>query len=240
MLSKECLERSVRGATASVQWIALPYAAGSLRSYYPLTKVTGIELVKYELPGRGFRQFESLPSMSTVIEEVIDKIDFSRPYVLFGHSMGAYISYEVCSLIETKHLPPPKKVILSGQVPPNINRVTNFSREFSTQEAIAYFRGTGGTPDEVLENEELMELFSEMLNQDFRFLHEYLRGGWTEKVVSNLEIWFGDRDLLISDEHIYLWKKHTTGNCEFICFEGNHFFINDIISNPEKINKFIT
>ncbi|MFJ5563851.1 thioesterase II family protein [Lysinibacillus xylanilyticus] len=220
-----------------IQIVALPYAVGSLRSYYSMSKISEIELVKYEVPGRGTRLSESISSMRSIIEEILKNIDFNRPYILFGHSMGAYITYEVCSIIEEKNFPLPFKVILSAQVPPGKSRIRNMNSIFTHQESVEYFEHLGGTPKEVIENSELIELFSGILSHDLSFLKKYLMTGWTEKIKSNLEIWYGEGDNLIQREDILLWEIHTLGQCKFMPFSGNHFFINELLQSPDILKR---
>ena len=47
MLSKKNTARNTSELDVPVQLIALPYAAGSFRSYYSLKKVWGIDLINY-------------------------------------------------------------------------------------------------------------------------------------------------------------------------------------------------
>lgn len=237
MLSKKYSRSNEDLLEERVQLIALPYAAGSLRSYQPFNKVDGIELVKYELPGRGFRQSDQFSGLSTILAEVIEIIDFTRPYILFGHSMGAYITYELCSFIEKKELPLPSKVILSAQIPPSNKNDHRTWHKLSKNEVRQYFEKLGGTPDEILNSQELMEFFSDVLNQDFAFLRSYFKNGWTEKVQSNLEIWYGEDDDFIDEKGVAIWDQYTCGKCKYVKFQGNHFFIHQLFEQPERLRK---
>lgn len=239
MLSEKYFGTNQNQLKNQIQLIALPYAAGSLRSYYSFNQVKAIELVKYELPGRGFRQSYKLSNLSIILKEVMEVIDFTRPYILFGHSMGAYIAYEICSYIEDKELPLPNKVILSAQIPPNNKKNTNTWQYLPKNEVINYLKKLGGTPDEILDNQELMELFSEVLNQDFAFLGSYFKSGWTEKVKSNLEIWYGEDDEFIDEKGITAWDQYTYGKCKYVKFQGNHFFIQQLFEQPERLSSLL-
>ncbi|SEL32619.1 thioesterase II family protein [Paenibacillus sp. OK003] len=239
MVSEKYLGKNASQLAGSVQVLALPYAAGSLRSYDSLKKVEGIELVKYEAPGRGFRHTQPFSDMSSVIAEVIEAIDFARPYILFGHSMGAYITYELCAYIEQEKLQRPQKVILSAQLPPSIKRKSDLWKSLTRKEATQYFKNLGGTLEEVLANQELMDLYTEVLNQDFTFLRTYFKNGWTEKVKSDLEIWYGEDDGFVNKETITIWDNHTLGKCKFVCFKGNHFFIHQLLAQPDLMKKLL-
>ena len=63
-----------------------------------------IEVVPIELAGRGYRIEENLyQSMEEAVNDVYNKIVMQiddSPYILFGHSMGSLIAYEVARKIK--------------------------------------------------------------------------------------------------------------------------------------------
>ena len=61
---------------------SISYACGSLDSYSKLCHIDGIDLIKYELPGRRSRISEKLDSLNSVMIEVCNVINFNSPYVI--------------------------------------------------------------------------------------------------------------------------------------------------------------
>lgn len=77
-----------------------------------------------ELSGRGKRLNEKLDaSFEDMIDDVFNSIkkimvNFDMDYYIFGHSMGAWIVLELLYYFKEYHLPYPKGVIFSGNIPP--------------------------------------------------------------------------------------------------------------------------
>ena len=222
-----------------VQLLVLPHAVGALGNYRHFKEVNNVHLIDYELPGRGSRLLEGVSDMNKIINEAISTIDFSNEYILFGHSMGAFIAYEICSSIEQRELPKPSKVILSGQNPPSKNKKIEEYKNVSIEEAREYFKDMGGTSREILNNNELMAIYTDILNQDLAFLNCYLKKFEFKMLKTNLEIWVGKEDKSILPKSYFEWNNYTIGNCKFFQFEGGHFFINKILSDPQKLSELL-
>ena len=82
-----------------------------------------IEVVPIELAGRGYRIEENLyQSMEEAVNDVYNKIVMQiddSPYILFGHSMGSSIAYEVARKIKDSKNVSPEFLVLSGRNHPN-------------------------------------------------------------------------------------------------------------------------
>ncbi|MGX9808905.1 thioesterase II family protein (plasmid) [Exiguobacterium acetylicum] len=233
MLSK----RSSEQVLTDIQLIAIPFAGGSLNSYSQMKLIDGVTIINYELPGRGRRYEDSEYTMEKVKKEIIKHIDFTKPYILFGHSMGAFIAYETCVLIEELNLNRPYKVILSAQIPPHCVDDQSYDREMDNASVVAYLRSMGGTPQEVLDSKELIDYYGKILKNDLTLLRKYLHNGWSPKVKSSIEIWNGIHDNMIPFSKVMKWKDVTLSECHIKSFEGGHFFINDLLSDPSRFKK---
>ncbi|WP_329603986.1 thioesterase II family protein [Clostridium hydrogenum] len=93
----------------------------------------------------------------------------------------------------------------------------------------------GGTPKEVIENKELLQLFLPILRSDFKILENYIYEERKVKIECDISILNGEQDDNTFEE-ILAWKKHGGKGFKIYNFEGNHFFIN---SNVENITKLI-
>ena len=93
---------------ATYRLLCFPYAGGSAATYMQWAEQldADIELAVIQLPGRGIRLVEAAYS---TMEEIVDAITNAmnllqdKPFVFFGHSMGARVAYEVCLVLEKKH-----------------------------------------------------------------------------------------------------------------------------------------
>ena len=89
----------------------LPYAGGGASAYTGLLReLTDLTVVPIQLPGRENRIAE--PPAFT-IQEIADEIApaTDAPYLLYGHSMGARIAFEVARELRRRGLPGPLSLI---------------------------------------------------------------------------------------------------------------------------------
>ncbi|CAK9014056.1 unnamed protein product [Durusdinium trenchii] len=79
-----------------------------------------VELLSVELPGRGFRLSEamtakSLPQLARDVLDGIGRETFvDLPFVLFGHSFGAWLAYEMLQELLRRAWPRPLKLYVSA------------------------------------------------------------------------------------------------------------------------------
>merc|ERR1719238_195085 len=88
--------------------------------------------------------------------------------------MGVATSIELTRLLASKFAASPVHVFVGAMRAPNapiINRKLNYL--LPEPQFIEHLRKVGGTPPEVLENRELMELFMPMLRADFKMVDDY-------------------------------------------------------------------
>ena len=81
-----------------------------------------IDVCPVQLPGREERFNEPAHTdLRALASMVITQLQayFDKPYALFGHSMGALLSYEVSRQLEAQGAPMPVRTFLSAYVPPH-------------------------------------------------------------------------------------------------------------------------
>ena len=109
--------------TKTIRMFVLAHAGGNSWDYVKLFRdIKGIEIVPIELAGDITKlQKATLSSITEYVDETYKMITSNyndgKPFVLFGHSFGAYISYELSKRFQTNQL---KLVFLSGCSPLHI------------------------------------------------------------------------------------------------------------------------
>lgn len=203
--------------------IAMPFAGGNKHCYKEFQKKFA-NFVTIEYPGKGIKSSIEQPSNITqlidgIIEEILIYVKTNN-YILFGHSMGGIVAYELCKKLE--EINPPQKLIISG-----VESQKKISHLESGRfwDAIDSF---GFLPNEIKENSEAKQYFESLLRSDFKILEEH-EINHDYKLKTSTKILY-NKNL---DFPFFKWNNIST-SIEFIKFNGNnHFFI---FNNPKFIN----
>lgn len=135
----------------SLRLFCFPYAGGNAQAFRGWQRyfLPDIDLCLVHLPGRGKRIDEPMfTRLDLLVQTVADLItsEPQPPYALFGHSMGALISFELARELRRRHFVSPRRLFVSGRGAP-----TGASREvprFNLPEEafIGEVRRLNGTP----------------------------------------------------------------------------------------------
>ncbi|PFJ04299.1 thioesterase [Bacillus cereus] len=216
------------------KFFCFPHAGGSAFSYSKWKNYFNpyIEVVPIELAGRGYRIEESLyQSMEEAVNDVyniiVEQIDYF-PYILYGHSMGSLIAYEVARKIQNSNNVLPEFLVVSGRNHPN-SKIKNIRHNLSNEQFKREVIAMGGTSSEVLQSEELMEIFLPILRADFKIVETYIHDNSIQACDIEFLIFNGKNDEFTTYDQIKKWEQYTSKTCTFHSFEGNHFFLNENI-----------
>jgi surfactin synthase thioesterase subunit len=213
--------------------LCLPYSGGSRYSFSSFIKYapTWFSPVVLELPGRGKRAQEMLLEDIEEIEEDIFKQALpyiNKPYALYGHSMGGLLTYLLTKRILRDALRIPVCLFVTGaRAPSSMNSIK--CHHFNKREFRERIRSLDGIPDEIFNNEELMNYFEPIIRADFKALENYIYEP-SEPINIPITVMFGDKED-IKKEEVEAWKMISTADVSIIKFTGGHFFINDHASH---------
>lgn len=212
----------------SVNLFCLPFAGGNQYSFRELKTLLPreITLIPLDYPGRGTRMRETMINsiegmMLDTFNNLKDRLD--KPYAVYGHSMGAAIAFELLHHIRKNGLPLPVHLFVSGRSAPSSPRRREEISHLPSPLFRLKIKELGGSPDEVLNNDALMELFEPILRNDF-FAHETYRYQQAEKLNIPITAMHGDGEEF-TDEEVEAWGNETSSRFRKITFEGDHFFI---------------
>lgn len=224
-----------------------PYAGGSTSTYIPWVKHFNeeVELVLVQLPGRGGR-LNDLPhdNMNSLISELMEDASYitSLPYILFGHSFGSTVAFELSCQLKQSNFTLPLYLIASGCKAPHLPNKINGIHNLSHKEFMQHLEDINGTPNEVLANSELMDLLIPAIRADFKIAYSYRA---TQACLAlPILVLFGVEDTEVKPEQIVAWEELSEMDVQFVCLPGDHFFINQysplVIKQIKTIiNKFI-
>ena len=215
--------------TARMRLFCFPYAGGSPQVFKSWADRLPAETEVFSilLPGRGARLFDPLYSdMDTLVPTIAKEIKphLEKPFVFFGHSMGAMIGFELTHLLLEQHNRRPLHLILSGRFSPEHKSPRRPLHNLEDKELIEELKRLNGTPRELLEHEEMMELMLGSLRADFSVCETY-RYQPKQPLPCPLTVFGGHEDPDVAEHQLVTWKNYTTGPFELEMFDGDHFFI---------------
>lgn len=220
---------------STLKLICLPYAGGTAASIYlPWKKRLSeyVDVLPLEMPGRGKRIRDSFKtSMKETIEDLMTEftkmIETEEPYLLFGHSMGSLLAFELYHKALEEGLPVPESLIVSGGQPPQLieHRQRNYhqlSKEDFTKEVIK----SGQVREELFHNQVLLDLYISILYADYKLVETYRFVPKGRKFNRDIYCLIGKHDPVILEQSD-LWSEHTDRKLNKLLFEGGHFFIHE-------------
>lgn len=186
-----------------------------------------VELSILQLPGREtmfgspmFTQME--PLIAAIAPALVSKVDM--PYAFFGHSLGGHVAFEAARELRRRNAPSPKTLIASGTRAPHLPSRRTPLHNLSTPDLIHELRRYGGTPEAVLQNQELMDIFLPPLRADLRVFETY-RFTPSEPFDFAVTAFGGRTDHRADPDEIDAWREHTNGKFNIRFFEGGHFYL---------------
>jgi medium-chain acyl-[acyl-carrier-protein] hydrolase len=230
--SSPWLARRTPNPRALFRLFCFPYAGGGSLAFHdwPRWLPSWVDVCPIELPGRGARIAEPLmsaiaPMVRLIAPAIAPHLD--RPFGFFGHSMGAAIAFELTRELRRLGQRQPELVIVSGrrapQLPPEGDPAHRLSA-LPDAEFLEEVRRLRGTPPEVFEHAELVQLFMPILRADFALCREY---AFTPEppLSCALSAYGGERDE-VTHEAFEAWRELTTGPFTLRKFPGDHFYVN--------------
>jgi surfactin synthase thioesterase subunit/phosphopantetheinyl transferase len=214
---------------ARLRLILLPHSGGGARGFsqWPARLPEDIEVLAVQLPGREERFGETpfsrmWPLIETLMPALAQYLDASC--VLFGHSLGALIAFELARACSEQKLTGPAHVIVSGHAAAHLPRDTAPMHSLPEAEFLERLRLLEGTPPEVLGHQEVMRTFLPLLRADLAVGETYAYAGGTP-LDCPLTVYGGADDPMISAPKLEAWKSLTSGPFQMRLIPGGHFYL---------------
>ena len=224
-------EHLSRTGTPTFRVFCLPYAGGSADIYRGWQRwfPEQVDICLVHLPGRGKRVSEEpftqlTPLVRTIAAQIAGKIQV--PYALYGHSMGALISFELGRELLGQEGRPPAHIFVSGCRAPQWPKKEPPTFNLPDDKFVCELKRLNGTPSEVLEHPEVRGLFLRILRADFELVDTY-DYRCKDQLTCPITVYGGLKDEDVSEESCCAWQEQTSSTCKVQMFEGDHFFIRD-------------
>lgn len=219
-----------KSAQHNLRLYCFSYAGGSATNFMPWQALVepNIEICAVQLPGRGVRMneapFQVLPDLVQTLAQVIAQ-NHEYPFAFFGHSLGGLLAFEVARYSMRHNLPMPLHLFVSGANAPQFRQTSKNLHLLPDNELIQSLREYNGTPAEILEQRELMELILPTIRADFALVENYKYQSSSPLEIP-ITVLAGRDDSHTQVERLMGWERETIKPCSMKWFDGDHFFIN--------------
>lgn len=214
---------------ANVRLFCFPYAGATALVYRTWAQKLppSLEVIAIQLPGRFTRMREpAISNLRDLVQPVASALEpfLDKPYAFFGHSMGALLAFETTRLFRRRGHALPQHLFVSGRSAPQLSPEHRPLYNLPKDELLAELQQLDGTPRQVLDHPELMDLMLPVLRADFSVCdtYEYKEEAPLACPITALG---GLQDSDISRRRIEAWREQTSATFTLRMFEGGHFFI---------------
>lgn len=213
---------------ARIRLICFCHSGGAPSAYrtWPAALQGVAEVHAVNLPGHGTRMAEpACVSMGALLEALPEAVAplLDRPVAFWGHSLGSLVSFELARAMRARRWPAPARLVVGGLNAPDVPNTKPLMHTLPDAEFVARLPLYGGTPGELLQNRELLELVLPPLRADFTICETY-RYEPQPPLPCPITVVGGTEDPVTDPEGLRAWRRHTTAACDIRMVSGDHFF----------------
>jgi medium-chain acyl-[acyl-carrier-protein] hydrolase len=230
---RACLGLDAAGASTSARArvICFPHAGGSAQAYRTFHKhlPADVEVCAIQPPGRDERGGEPAHrDLGVLVREVVEAIGplLDRPFAFFGHSMGALAAFETTRALRTRGMPQPTHLFVSGRRAPQLAHDRAPLHDLDDAAFLDGLRRYEGTPDVVLRDPELAQVFLPTIRADVCAVETY-RFETAAPLACPIVACGGVGDPDVSRDHLARWREMTSGPFQLAMFPGGHFYLRE-------------
>ncbi|HEX6909133.1 MAG TPA: alpha/beta fold hydrolase [Longimicrobium sp.] len=219
-----------RNASARMRLFCFPYAGGGATVFSTWARMLPpeVEVVSVQPPGREGRltekPFADLGELVAAMHpQLLPHLD--KPFAFYGHSNGGLMAFELARTLRRTGGPMPRHIFVGGRPAPQLVLEEERIHALPHDEFINALRRYAGTPEEILQNAEIMELIMPLLRADFSLGETY---AYVPEAPLDVPVsaYHGERDAEVTAEQVEAWRAQTSAQFRLVVFPGDHFFIN--------------
>jgi surfactin synthase thioesterase subunit len=221
--------------------ICLPFAGVGSSFFKEWGTLTSghLEIIAVQLPGREKRFVEEpyrdvATAVTGILPEVRERVGKRDRVVIFGHSLGAVLAYELChQLAKTTHIQVDHLVVSGSPAPwaPRKRRATGLDDDAF----LAQVREFAGYDHPALNDPDLRDMLLPVLRADVE-MHENYSPSWNGPLPVPITSVRGTDDELVSQAESAQWHSATTMPLQMVEVSGSHMYL---ITSPGKLLRVI-
>jgi pyochelin biosynthetic protein PchC len=178
-------------------------------------------------PGREVRIAEPpLDDMQQLVEAVASVLApaLDEPAILLGHSMGASVAFEVTRELDRLRPGCVGHLVVSGRAGPSRHGPRTAAGPPTDDELVAALRMLGGTPPEILDSPDMLDLLLPPMRADYGLLARY-EPRWSPPLAIPMTALVGDEDPTVGIDEVSAWAEVCGGAFSARLVGGGHFYL---------------
>lgn len=229
MATSSWLRYSAGDAAPAVRLLCFPHAGGGASSFNSWRReLPGwIELVRAQLPGREDRRDEAAHTrVDELVAELFPHVEalLDRPLVLYGHSVGSLVTFELIRELGRRGRPLPLTLIISSRRAPHRSlRHEHLLHSLPDEVLAGRVRDLGGVPPGMLDDPKWRGHFLPRIRADLALSDTYAYCD-APRLPCPLHTFIGEHDNLVVREDWEAWSEHAGGEFSRRILPGGHFF----------------
>ncbi|MFC7984949.1 thioesterase II family protein [Streptomyces sp. NPDC057336] len=212
--------------------LCVPFAGAGPSFFHPWRELAADRwrVTSVELPGRERRLLETpyrnvVEAARNEIDDIVADLGEGTRTVLFGHSLGAVLAYELVHLLTARGVPV-ERLVVSGSPGPWTQRERR-AAGLEGDEFLARVEEFAGFRHEALDHPEMRELILPVLQADCE-MHEAYVPSTDDPVSVPITSLRGDHDGLVTAEEAQQWRAATTAAFGYAELPGDHMYLVDL------------
>jgi surfactin synthase thioesterase subunit len=230
MTSPWFVSGTVKNQGAKWRLFCFPFAGGSGHEF----RTWGEQLPEAEVlgvlyPGRASRYRTPLiDNLAEMVAALLDEIGSyqDKPFAFFGHSLGALIAFELTCSLRRMGEALPQLLCISACDAPQLLPVPPIIHNLADGAFVEAIRNIGGTPEAILQHQQLLAMMLPILRADLKILETYK---YEAGAPLNIPLYAvgGADDTVVMKENLLAWEQHTVNRWESQFFPGSHFYFRE-------------
>ena len=232
---------------ACLTLVCFPYAGGGASVFRRWSEWLPDEddVAAVQPPGREQRLLEPVfRELDPLLREIVSRLApaLTDPFAFFGHSLGALLAYEVAHALRSQR--EPRCLFVSGCRAPHLPPSRDPIHRLPDRSFIDELRRLGGTPSEILDHDEMIQLLLPLLRADIGISETYVHRS-RPRLTCPIVAFGGVNDPDVTAMALAAWGGHTEGPFTFQLFPGDHFFLQEsraalLASMSEVLDRLLT
>lgn len=213
---------------ARLNLFCFPYAGGGASVFraWQGSLPSWVAVCAVQPPGRESRIREAtIGNVKALVDDLLPSIIAytDTPFAFMGYSTGALVAFEMARELRRRALPLPLLLGVAAARAPHIPE-PNPLHHLPEDELIEGLRRFSGTPEEILQNRDLMDLYLPILRSDLA-IEELYKHVEEDPLDIDVQAFYGRDDDEAPRSVVEPWKQHTGRNFQLHEIDGGHFFI---------------